>query len=76
VTRYFFHVHDGPFGHIDRVGEELPDRHTAWREAIRYAGEVIRDLDGRLEPATEWRLDVTDREGHPIYRIVVSTTNG
>jgi uncharacterized protein DUF6894 len=72
VTRYFFHVYDGAFGHIDTVGEEFPDRHAAWSEATRYAGEVIRDIDGRLQPDVEWRLDVTDEKGWALYRIVVS----
>jgi hypothetical protein len=71
VTRYFFHVHNGPFGHIDTVGEELADLHAAWSEAPRYTGEVVRDIDGGLQPDFEWRLDVTDREGLPFYRIVV-----
>jgi hypothetical protein len=73
MTRYFFHVHDGPFAHTDMVGEEFADGHAAWSEATRYAGEIIRDVDGRLQPDTEWRLDVTDQQGQPLYRIVVST---
>lgn len=72
MTRYFFHVHDGPHEHIDKMGEELPDRRAAWNEATRYTGEAIRDIDGKLQPDVDWSLDVTDYEGQPVYRIVVS----
>jgi hypothetical protein len=72
LTRYFFHVHHGPFAHIDAVGEKLLDRRAASNEATKYAGEVIREIDGRLRPDADWHLDVTDQKGRSVYRIVVS----
>jgi hypothetical protein len=71
MPRYFFNVHHDRSS-IDTVGEELPDKHVAWREATRVAGDTIRDLDGNLQPGQEWRLEVTDEFANPLYVIHVS----
>ena len=55
MARYFFHTfHDR--AEIDHVGEELPDKHAAWREATRTAGQILQGINGRLEPDREWRM--------------------
>ena len=59
MPRYFFHVHYGDESYVDEVGEDLADDHAAWLEATSSTGESIRDLDGRLKPGTDWRMDVT-----------------
>jgi len=38
----------------------LPDAKAAWREATVTAGQIIQDLDGKLRPGKQWRLEVTD----------------
>ncbi len=43
-----------------QVATELPDRHAAWSEAVRAAGDMIRDLGPNFRPGTEWRMDVAD----------------
>ncbi|WP_442895034.1 DUF6894 family protein [Bradyrhizobium sp. AZCC 1578] len=40
---------------LDKESEELPDRQAAWREATVTAGQIIRDLDGRLCPGKDWK---------------------
>jgi hypothetical protein len=40
--------HDRP--EIDHEGEELPDKHAAWKEATVIAGQTLQDLDGKLQP--------------------------
>lgn len=59
MPRYFFHVHHDR-SHIDREGEELPDRHAAWKEATVTAGQILQTLDGQLQPDREWRMEVAD----------------
>jgi hypothetical protein len=71
MPRYFFNIHHDRSS-FDAVGEELPDKHAAWREATIVAGDTIRDLDGRLQPGREWRLEVTDEFANPLYVIHVS----
>jgi hypothetical protein len=58
MPRYFFHIyHEQP--EIDEQGEELPDKHAAWREATVMAGQTLQGLDGKLQPGREWRMTVT-----------------
>ncbi len=73
MPKYFFHVvfHDG--AHFDLEGEELPDKHAAWKEATVTTGQMIQSLDGNLQPGNEWRMDVTDEFANPLYSIHVST---
>jgi hypothetical protein len=71
MPRYFFNVyHDR--AELDEEGEELPDAQAAWHEATVTAGQIIQDLDGRLRPGQDWRLEVTDEFANPLYVIYVS----
>jgi hypothetical protein len=71
MPRYFFNVYHER-STIDDEGEELPDRHEAWRSATLAAGEMIKEIDGKLVPGREWRLEVTDEFRNPLYVIHVS----
>jgi len=60
MPRYFFHVyHEQP--EIDQEGEELPDKHAAWKEATVMAGEILKDLDGKLQPKPWLRSPFNER---------------
>jgi hypothetical protein len=66
MPRYFFHVyHD--HADLDYEGEELPDKHAAWKEATVMAGQTLQSLDGKLKPGLEWRMEVTDEFANPLY---------
>jgi hypothetical protein len=68
MPKYFFNVyHDEIL--IDDEGEELPDKHAAWKEATVTTGQMIQNLNGRLMPGTEWRLEITDEFANPLYVI-------
>jgi hypothetical protein len=71
MPRYFFNVHHERAS-IDTVGKELPDKHAPWKEATVTACETIHDIDGRLQPGREWRLEVTDEFANPLYVLHVS----
>jgi hypothetical protein len=70
MPRYYFNVHHEQSS-ADKVGEELPDKHAAWKEATRMAGDILRDLDGRFKPGQDWKLEVTNERGLPVYAILV-----
>jgi hypothetical protein len=72
MARYFFNVHYGN-SKPDDVGEELPDDSAAWKEATLVAGELFRDVDGKLQPGQEWSLEVTDEQRRPLYSISVNS---
>jgi hypothetical protein len=57
---------------LDRVGEEFPDQHAAWKEATVTAGQMLQSLDGKLQPGIDWRMEVTDEFANPLYVILVS----
>jgi hypothetical protein len=71
MPRYFFNVHHGKESFVDEVGEDLTDDYAAWQEATSSAGESIRDLDGRLQPGMDWRLEVATGERGLLYVIEV-----
>ncbi len=67
MPRYFFHAYherDLP----DEDGVDLPDMQTVRVEAIRAAGEMLRDLGGAF-PGEEWRMVVTDEERRPVLTL-------
>jgi hypothetical protein len=69
MPRYFFHVyHDGH--QIDRVGEDLPDKNAAWKEATATAGRTLQDINGELLLSSRpWRLEVTDEFAVPLFEL-------
>jgi hypothetical protein len=72
MPRFYFNVRDGAqLSHTDEVGEELADANAAWTLAISYTGEILRDLDGKLKPEADWRLEVISEGGHPVCSVFV-----
>ena len=66
MPRYFFHVtHERH--ETDQEGEELPDKHAAWKEATVTAGQILRGLDGKLRPGCDWRMEVADEFQNTLY---------
>lgn len=56
----------------DAVGQELSDKHAAWGVATKTAGEILRDLDGRLKPEREWRMEVQDEFRQRLFVLHIS----
>ena len=70
MPKYFFNIyHDRTL--IDDEGEELPDKHSAWKEATVTTGQMIQSMDGHLMPGIEWRLEVIDEFASPLYVVRV-----
>jgi hypothetical protein len=44
----------------DYEGRELPDGRAAWHEATITAGQILQEIDGKLAPGREWRVQVAD----------------
>jgi hypothetical protein len=71
MPRYFFNIHHDTV-HLDHEGEELPDKHAAWKEATVMAGKILQDLDGKLRPGHVWRMEVTDESKDPLFVLQIS----
>jgi hypothetical protein len=61
VPRFFFNVHDG-LDRPDEEGTELRDREAVRPEALRAAGEMLRDIAETFN-GDEWRMEVKDEAG-------------
>jgi hypothetical protein len=68
MQRFFFDLRDGG-NDPDETGTELQDEQAAQREAIRFAGEVLRSEPHRLGDG-EMRVDVRE-EGDGVHFAVV-----
>ncbi|WP_439740562.1 DUF6894 family protein [Bradyrhizobium japonicum] len=68
---YAFHVHHG-HTELDRKGEELPDKHAAWREATVTPGQILQGLDGTLRPYEDGSMEVEDELQNPLYTLRIS----
>jgi hypothetical protein len=71
MPRYFFDVHHDTV-QADLEGEELPDKHAAWREGTVIAGQILQDIDGKLRPGHDWRMEITDEFRNPLFILHIS----
>lgn len=70
MPKYFFNVRHERLS-LDNEGEELSDKHAAWREATQIIGKLMQEIDGSLRPGRDLRLEVTDEFKNPLYVIRV-----
>ena len=71
---YFFDRVDGGFD-ADREGTELPDMASARLEAIRFAGETVRDNPEKLRDAGTLRVEVSNDVGAPLCTVTVTASD-
>jgi len=62
MPRFYFNVYDGKSS-LDVQGFELPNWEAARIEAIRLAGEILRDEADYIARHEDWRIEVTDSTG-------------
>lgn len=75
VARYFFHL-THPRRVKDEEGLELPDAITARREAVGYAGAMLRDEPELVWDGQELRVQVEREDGRHICTVVILAVNG
>ena len=68
MQKYYFNVPDLEPS-VDEHGEEFPDDSAAWKQATMFAGELLKDLDGKFLPGQEFSVEVTDLQKRILYRI-------
>jgi hypothetical protein len=73
MPRFFFNVR-GAKGFPDAEGVEFANASAACGEAVTLAGEILRDVNGKMSEGGEWRLDVTDAAGHRVGSLRFSVT--
>jgi hypothetical protein len=70
MPRYFFDFTGNDEVASDNDGLTLLDHQAAFEEATMACGEMIRTIDGHLQPGNGWRMEVTDEAGKLIYRLL------
>jgi len=70
MPRFFFNIYHER-AELDEVGEELPDLQSAWHEATITAGQILQDLDGKLRPGKDWRMEVMDESLNRLFVIFI-----
>ncbi|MFL4972891.1 MAG: DUF6894 family protein [Microvirga sp.] len=73
MPRFFFNVRDGK-GFPDAEGVEFADASAACGEAVTLAGEILRDVNGKISEGGDWRLDVSDAAGNRVCSLRFSVT--
>jgi hypothetical protein len=68
VPRFHFNIYDG-VSMLDREGMELTDWHEARLEAIRRAGEILKQDADRIALGEDWHMEVTDDTGLVLFRL-------
>ncbi len=69
MPRYFFNVYDST-DIKDDVGSDLPSMDAVRREAVRTAGELLRDGGSvDLWSGEEWKMIVTDEAGDEVLAL-------
>ena len=68
--RYFFNQANGELK-VDSEGIEFTTIHEARLEAVRYAGEVIRDHPTLIWMGEDFRVEVTDEDKLVMFTVIV-----
>ena len=71
MPRFFFAIESEP----DTIGLDLPDRRAARGEAIKAAGEILRDIDGAFS-GEPWTMTVTGESGEFVLELRFSILEG
>lgn len=71
MPRYFFNVRDVEPS-TDYQGR-TSQRRRGLKQAASFAGDVMKDIDGRFRPGQEWSVEVTDEQKRMLYRIEISS---
>lgn len=72
MPKYYFSVDEE---RPDAAGVDLPNRQAARGEAIRAAGEILRDIDGAFA-GEAWRMVVRDENGNILLELRFFVTEG
>ena len=73
MPQYFVTIHDGQ-PDPEPIGLEMA-REMAWRDCLRASGEMLREFDPARPESAEWRMQVTDEGGRPVFTFRFSATD-
>lgn len=71
LPRYFFHT-GGAAPFSDSVGLNLEDDDAAWSNAVRYMGELLQDIDGKMPDRALLEVIVADEENRTVITLRIA----
>jgi hypothetical protein len=69
MPRFIFQVQQGKFSEIPAIEDILCDSYAARKAALGICADLAKDIVNRLTDDSEWRLDVLDESGKPVFRL-------
>ena len=69
MPRFIFQVQQGKFPEIPAIEDILCDSYAARKAALGICADLAKDIVNRLTDDSEWRLDVLDESGKPVFRL-------
>jgi hypothetical protein len=69
MPRFIFQVQQGKFPEPPAVEDTLCNSYAARKAALGIYSDLAKDIVNRLTDDSEWRLDVLDESGKPVFRL-------
>jgi hypothetical protein len=69
MPRFLFQVQQGKVPGTPAIEDVLSDSYTARKIALGMCADLAKDIVAGLTEDSEWRLDVLDEYGKPVFRI-------
>jgi hypothetical protein len=69
MPRFIFQVQPNKFPSSPAIEDILSDGYAARKTALNMCADLAKDIVTGLTKDSEWRLDVSDESGRPIFRL-------
>jgi hypothetical protein len=69
MPRFVFQVQQGTLPEIPGIEDVLSDSYAARKAALGICADLAKDIVSGLMEDSEWRLDVLDEAGKPVFRL-------
>jgi hypothetical protein len=69
MPRFVFRVQHGDLPGPPSIEDVLSDNYAARKAALDMCADLAKDIVGGLTDDSEWRLDVLDESGKPVFRL-------
>ena len=69
MPRFIFQVQQGTLPEIPAIEDILSDGYAARKAALGICADLAKDIVTGLTEDSEWRLDVLDKSGKPVFRL-------
>ena len=69
MPRFVFQIQSGDFPVPLGIEDELSDIFAARKTALGICADLAKDIVAGLSGNSEWRLDVLDNLGKPVFRV-------